>query len=187
MILKFLKKQWSNILLLFFIIILIVPQWRFPFQVELQRLLSFSPSISQSSVNEKVNLNEFTLRPIDDSNSKVSPRLNQVTIINFWATWCPPCVAEMPSFQKLYNDYGEHVQFIFISQESNLIQRNFLNSKNLNLPSYRPYSDIPKGLESDVLPTTYILDENGEVLLKKTGSANWNASRFRKQLDALLF
>src|SRR5690606_9255407 len=116
----------------------------------------------------------------------LSQSQNKVAIINIWATWCPPCVAEMPSFQKLYNDYGNHVDFYFVSNENAEILKRFIEKNNYTFPVHQPLENEPDALSSKVLPTTFVLDKNGKIVVNRTGAANWNSKEFREQLDILL-
>lgn len=182
----FLKKNWSNILLIAFIILLFIPQTRKPIQVGLNRLISFSPSTVSEEEREDLENYNWDLRDLNGETTNFRRSIGKVTIINMWATWCPPCIAEMPSFQKLYNDYGDKVDFYFVSSEEEEKLRNFVEKKNYQLPVYQPLSVPPQKMQSRSLPTTYLLSRSGKIVVDKKGSANWNDSGFRKILDELL-
>src|SRR5690606_23343132 len=96
----------------------------------------------------------------------------EVVVLNFWATWCPPCVAEMPSFQKLYDSYGHKVKFYFVSQEEEEPLKNFLEKRSYDLPVYRSVSRMPEKLVSNSLPTTFVISKSGEIVMHKTGAAD---------------
>lgn len=110
----------------------------------------------------------------------------QVVLVNFWATWCGPCIAEMPSMQLLYNDYGKRVAFLFITDEPHRKAANFLEKRKLDLPVYFSESERPRLLRSKMLPTTYIIDKNGMIVVAETGAMDWNSPNIRKLLDTLL-
>lgn len=110
----------------------------------------------------------------------------QVVLINYWATWCPPCIKEMPSMQKLYDDYGEKVNFMFITDDDRKKVDAFLEKRNLELPVYYSNSEGPKVLSSSLLPTTYIINKEGKIIVAKTGAADWNSAETRELLDGLL-
>lgn len=183
---KFLKKNWSNILFILFIALLIIPQTRKPIQVGLNRLISFSPSEIAEDKRERLSDFSWKLMDMEGQLHSLKESEGKVIIVNLWATWCPPCIAEMPSFQKLYNDYGDQVTFYFVSTEELADLKSFLNKKAYDLPVYRPNSAPPEKLSSNSLPTTYVISKNGEIVVDKKGAANWNDNSFRKLLDELL-
>ncbi len=123
---------------------------------------------------------------MDGGTANFSEAKGKVIVLNFWATWCPPCVAEMPSFQKLYDDFGNEVEFYFVSQEEEGPLKRFLEKKGYDLPVYRSLSYIPEQLVSNSLPTTYVISKSGDIVVEKTGAADWNTEGFRQLLRELL-
>jgi thiol-disulfide isomerase/thioredoxin len=183
---KFLKKHYSNILFGIFILLLIFPQTRMPIQVFVQRIIAFSPSTISEEKRQTIHDYSWTLRELNAANTNLKEARNQVIIINLWATWCPPCVAEMPSFQALYEDYGERVAFYFVSNEKSETINRFMERHNYTFPIYQPLEEAPAKLNSNALPTTYVINKKGEILIKKTGVADWNSRKMRELLDKLI-
>ena len=183
---NFFKKNWSNILFIIIIILLLVPQTRTPIQVGLNRAISFSPS--KVAVDERETLEDYNWNLVNLKGDPVNFRssIGEVAIVNLWATWCPPCIAEMPSFQKLYDQYGDKVNFYFISTEDEKKLQRFLEKKNYILPVYQPLTMAPGKLQSNSLPTTYVISRDGKIAVNKEGSANWNDAGFKALLDELL-
>ena len=181
----FLKKNWFNILFIIFIVLLLIPQTRKPIQVGLNRVIAFSPSTVAEDKRENLENYNWNLRNLDGKPVNFNRSIGKVAVVNFWATWCPPCIAEMPSFQKLFNDYGDKVDFYFVSSEEEAKLQKFLENK-YQLPVYQPMSMPPQKMLSRSLPTTYVLSKSGEIVVDKKGAANWNDSGFRKTLDELL-
>ena len=182
----FLKKHWSNILFVTFLALLIFPQTRMPIQVFVQRLISFSPS--EKSENDRETLQDYNwnLQKLDAEKVNFSHSKGKVVIVNFWATWCPPCVAEMPSFQKLYDSYKEKVDFYFVTSEKAEKVQHFMTKNGYTLPIYLQISEAPKQLESNVLPTSYLISKSGEIIIDEEGAADWNSEKMRTLLDNLL-
>ncbi|MEJ2595515.1 MAG: TlpA disulfide reductase family protein, partial [bacterium] len=112
--------------------------------------------------------------------------LNQKPVfLNIWATWCPPCIAEMPGISNLHDDFSEEVNFILISNENPEIIWAFLEKNGYaDLPVYYA-SYIPRDFMSQSIPATFIVDGEGTVVLKKLGAARWNSDKTRKLLDQL--
>lgn len=183
---KFLKKNWSNILFILFIALLIIPQTRKPIQVTLNRLIAFSPSEVAPEKRETIDSYNWLLADMEGQRHNFRETEGKVAIVNLWATWCPPCIAEMPSFQKLYEQYGDKVNFYFVSTEEEGKLKQFLEKKNYNLPVYQPLTMAPQKLQSRSLPTTYVISRSGKIAVNKKGTANWNDSGFKELLDQLL-
>lgn len=185
---KSLMSKISDIIFILLIIGLLVPQTRTPIIVFLKQITNFSPSVSVDNNFGKLNDQDLQWEFLDSGHQKkqLEDYSNKPILINFWATWCPPCIAEMPSLQKLQNDYGNRVHFIFISHEDQTITHRFLQEKKWNFESYRPLSREPELLQSNSLPTTFIIDQKGNIVVKETGNKNWNGQSVRKLLDQLI-
>lgn len=99
----------------------------------------------------------------------------KVVFINLWATWCPPCIAEMPSIQKLYNEIGEqNIVFLMVDVDNQLKRsQKFMEKKGFNLPIYTPASVIPENIFDGTIPTTLILDKQGRKVMLHKGMANY--------------
>jgi thiol-disulfide isomerase/thioredoxin len=105
----------------------------------------------------------------------------KVVFINFWATWCPPCVGEMPSINKLYEKYknNDDVIFIMIDVDANLEKANaFMQKRKYNMPLYEMASGVNDQIFSGVLPTTVVVDKKGRISFKGEGAANYNSKKF---------
>ncbi len=183
---RFLRKNWSNILFFVFLALLVFPQTRMPIQVFVQRIISFSPS--EKSVDERETLQDYdwNLLQMDSKDINFSQSKGKVVLVNFWATWCPPCVAEMPSFQKLYDDYGNKMDFYFVTSEKKETVQKFLLKHNYTFPVYFQVFDAPELLRGSVLPTTYVISKEGEIIINEEGAADWNSKKTRQILDSLL-
>ncbi|MCB0464893.1 MAG: TlpA family protein disulfide reductase [Aequorivita sp.] len=183
---KFVKKHWSNILFFTILVLLIIPQTRIPIQVFVQRLIAFSPSETDETKRETLNNYNWNLQQLGAGEVNFSKSEGKVTIVNFWATWCPPCVAEMPSFQKLYDVYGDNVDFYFVTSENPEKIVNFIAKNGYSLPFFVQRYEAPKQLESLVLPSTYLISKKGQIIIAEEGAANWNSKKMRTLLDQLL-
>ena len=110
----------------------------------------------------------------------------RVILINNWATWCPPCVAEIPSLAKLYKQYNGQVVFLFVAQDKPEKVVTFLQKNNLEIPVVFMQSGTPQLLQSSSIPTTFIINKQGEIVVKKTGAADWNSGQVHKILNKLI-
>ena len=186
-IMNFLNKNWSNVLFVIIIILLVIPQTGMPIKVAFNKLIAFSPSVVKEAKRDVLNNYDWNLKTLDGESKNLSDSKQRVSVINLWATWCPPCVAEMPSFQKLYDDYGDKVDFYFISKDQNkAIVKKFMTKKAYTLPVYFSASKIPVELQSNSLPTSYVISKSGSIAINKVGAAAWNSDSMRGLLDDLL-
>lgn len=110
----------------------------------------------------------------------------QVVFINFWATWCPPCLAEMPDIHDLYLKKKDQVQFMMISVDENKEKAlEFIGNKAYTFPVYFPASSLPSALSSKAIPTSFLVDKNGAIVMKHEGMAQYDTEKFRALLDRL--
>lgn len=157
-----------------------------PIMVTVQRLIAFSPSETAENKRENLKNYNWTLHNRSGESTNLQDVKGEVIVINFWATWCPPCVAEMPSFQKLYDDYGNSVSFFFVTSEDHKPVDKFMEKHSYNLPVYFQEYEAPDQLESRALPTTFVISKKGEIVIKETGVADWNSRKIRELLDKLV-
>ena len=183
---KIFKNQWSNIIIAVVILAMIIPGTRKPIQIFVNKLLAFSPSVTSEEKRESITDYNWVLEKNNKDRKEFSDLKGKVILVNFWATWCPPCIAEMPSFELLYRDYHNKIEFLFVSNEDHETVRGFLDRKKYSIPAYRPLSEAPKPLNGSTLPTTYLISSTGKIVIMKVGSANWNSESVRKTIDKLL-
>ena len=123
--------------------------------------------------------NEFSLRNFE----------NKVLFINYWATWCNPCLAEMPSMAELYNQYKENnnIVFLYLSKEDADTIIDYIPKDDSlgQLPIYKVVTDDDL-FSTRGIPTTFIVNRNGEIVIKDVGSAVWNDQSVVDYLDNLL-
>ncbi|REE81717.1 thiol-disulfide isomerase/thioredoxin [Lutibacter oceani] len=181
--LKLNRKSISNIVFVIAVVVLLYP----PSREWFMRQIAFAPSIENLENSEKINSYNWQLRGLNTENINFNELENKVVFVNFWATWCPPCRAEMPMIQELYNDYKDKIEFVFVTSESWETVEKFYVKNNYNLPSYNSISLPPeKFTETNSIPASYLIDKKGNILISKTGSANWNSDKVRDLLDELI-
>ena len=106
--------------------------------------------------------------------------------MNMWATWCPPCIAEMPNINKLYKEIGSQVNFVMIALDDDFETAKAFNTrKGFDLPIYTLQSRRPPMYQSTTVPTTYVISADGQLMLTHKGMANYNTSKFKKFLEGL--
>jgi peroxiredoxin len=118
---------------------------------------------------------DFTVRDADRTVT-LSQLKGQIVVLNFWATWCPPCIEEMPSLvqmQRLMKSRGITVLAVSVDVDPSSYQR-FLRDHNVNLLSVRDGDNKSNALYGTFkFPETYIIDRSGVVRRKFIGAVDW--------------
>jgi len=174
----------GDIVFYLLIILLLIPSTR----TMLIRATLFRPKVETTEIRSIVKPGEYQLMLEDLAGNTVnlSDYSNRLIYISFWATWCPPCRAEMPSIQKLYDGYGDKMPMFLITTEERSKVENYLTENGYNLPVYFQRSASTGIMDIQSYPTSMLISDKGKVLVHKKGAADWNSRTFRKTLDNLL-
>ena len=117
----------------------------------------------------------------------VGTRLAPVTLVHFWATWCPPCREEIPSLQRLGNDFAKYDDFgivmVAVADETDKA-RVFLGNWG-SMVLFDPNWDVAKRYGTDKLPETYLV-VGGEVVKKFVGQTDWDNPELRALIASRL-
>ena len=114
---------------------------------------------------------DFTLMDLDGNAISLSDFNGKVLILNFWATWCPPCREEIPDFVEVYNEYeSKDVQFIGVSNEDISTLRSFVDDYNISYPILIDDANIMGKWGISAIPTTFVFDKDGQIISKSVGA-----------------
>jgi thiol-disulfide isomerase/thioredoxin len=105
--------------------------------------------------------------------------------VNLWATWCPPCRAEIPSIQKLYakTDKSKAV-FVMLSLDNNFeTAKQFAAKTKLDIPIFYPASNLPALFTTEGIPVTFIFNDKGELIHRQEGGTNYDTNHFSDLLN----
>ncbi len=184
---KLSKSQISNLIFLVIIVILIIPQTRKPIQVFLNKGFALiSPSIEKKEKQTRLKSYEWKLKDEEGHIFDFESVKGKVVFINFWATWCPPCIAEMPSIQGLYTDYKDKVEFLLVTNDPYSEINKFLEENNYDFKILRPVTFNTSVFDVSTIPRTFLIDKTGTIIIDETGAANWNSDKVRLVIDSLL-
>ena len=143
------------------------------------------PSIDESTTSTA----DYNFLLVDQEGNKESFTAfkGKVVFVNFWATWCPPCIAEMPDINQLYAEmHGDDIAFVLISLDDDFQKaKEFVRKKEFDFPIYQLASPLPKVYESSAIPTTYVISPKGEIVVNRSGMAKYNTEKFKSYLRAL--
>lgn len=140
----------------------------------------------KSTSMDNKSLPEMSLVAADGSSIQLSSMKGKKVFVNLWATWCPPCVAEMPSIQQLYStSANEGAEFVLISFDKDFeTAKAWIRKKGLNLPVYAVEGELPELFNVDGIPSTFIFNEEGKLIFRQTGSEDYSKSKFAEMLSA---
>ena len=185
----------TAIVMVFVVVILVSPNFKGVVIQGLMKIGLFQPDVSAK--NEKTPISKISqgekagvlFKDETGNILNLSDLKGKVVFINFWATWCPPCIAEMPSINKLQEKFKDNEDFIILmvdadNQPDKSIK--FMAKRNYNLKVFTPASQIPTELLNNALPTTVILNKKGETVFKHEGGADYTNQEFIKFLETLL-
>jgi thiol-disulfide isomerase/thioredoxin len=112
---------------------------------------------------------------LEGGSFSLSKFAGKVLIVNYWATWCGPCIAEMPSLERLRastSDLG--VELACLTREEPDLVRRFLEKRGFALPVYVFRGEPPACFRSSAIPATFVLDQAGRIVMRHFGAARWD-------------
>jgi len=130
---------------------------------------------------------DFTLTGLDGVERTLSEQKGSVVIVDFWATWCPPCRVEIPHLKKIYDTYkdkGLIVWGIGLDKEEKLSQ--FAQENSINYPVLVGNQTIAKQYNVQGIPTTFLYDKKNRIAYRHTGFAEGMEKDFEKEIVGLL-
>lgn len=180
------KKVIINALIIgLFLVLIFVPSAKALMIRGLMEIGLFSPSVENTTENvapqEVTNLSGIQFKEASGKITDLGDLKGKVVFLNFWATWCPPCLAEMPSVNKLYEHFKDdkNVVFILVDADSDLPKsQKYMDRKNFKLPVYQVASNIPEQIFKGSLPTTVVFDKEGRLSYHEVGAANYGSGKF---------
>ncbi len=144
---------------------------------------SYKPDVSEDGHNLKLhpNLPHYSYRDTSGNIISLSDLKNKVVFVNYWATWCPPCLAEMPAINKLRQKLKNNSQIVFIMVDVDndfAKSKVFLKNNDYDLPLYSSVNPFPDSLLDGSIPTTLVLGKDGSLKYKHTGPGNYDDESF---------
>ncbi len=133
---------------------------------------------------------DFALSSLDGTSVQLADYRGKLVLLNFWATWCTPCIKEMPLLQSLaqrMTPHGVEVLAISVDVGGGAVVKPFVTQQGWQLPILLdPLSDVSDSYLVRVMPTTYLIGPDGTILGRAFGAREWDGPEFHQLLRHLL-
>ncbi len=181
----------SDVIFILFIVAMFIPDSRLVLGGFVNRIKSMVIEPSLKENNDLVidyNSTNWQLTDINGNSTNFKSLKGKVIFLNFWATWCPPCIGEMPQIQELYDKFknNEDVVFLLVSNEDLSKIKTFISNKEYSFPVYSSRYKAPEIFASKSIPTTFLIDKNGIIKVKETGAKNWGGEKMEQIITDLI-
>ena len=144
-----------------------------------------------TEVTEPANLApDFTVEDVDGNAVKLSDFQGKPVVLNFWASWCGPCKAEMPEFEAAYQTYGEEVQFVMVDLVSGRSETKEMGMAVIEEAGYTfpVFFDVNQeasiAYEISAIPMSVFIDAKGEIVMQQVGMMS--AEALEQAIQAIL-
>jgi peroxiredoxin len=118
---------------------------------------------------------DFELKTLTGDSVKLSDLKGKKVMLNFWATWCPPCKEEMPAMEKLHKEAGEDLLILAVNIDPHLDVQGFVNENKLTFPILLDTDDtVNEKYQILSIPTTYFIDSKGIIQHVSLGSMEYD-------------
>lgn len=185
----FTKKYLLNALFVgLLLLILFVPSAKALVIRGLMEIGLFSADVNTETPTAQADLSAIKFKDAKGKTLSLADLEGKVIFLNFWATWCPPCLAEMPSVNKLYEKYknDREVVFILVDADSDFTKSQaYMDRKKYALPVYAFASNLPETIFKGNLPTTIVFDKKGRLSYRGEGAANYASAKFMDFIEQL--
>jgi peroxiredoxin len=140
-------------------------------------------------LREKRPIKDFSLKTLEGKTITLSQLKGKVVFLNFWATWCPPCRAEMPSMEILYQRFkNAGLEFVAVDiMESAGEVQNFLKDNPYTFPiALDTNGNVSSQYGIQAVPATFIIDRDNTIIFSAVGARNWNTPVTLTAIESLL-
>lgn len=134
---------------------------------------------------------DFTLPGLDGSQISLSSLRGKVVFLNVWATWCGPCREEMPSIERLYEEFAKEPDFVVLAVSQDSEGRGAVDSYvRQNGYKFRvlldPRNEVGDAYDVSGIPETFIIDRTGRIVAHHVGPYDWGQADMREALRELI-
>ncbi len=130
----------------------------------------------------------LSLVSFDDKLISLHEYKGKTIFLNLWASWCPPCRAEMPTIQSLYDKMKNKndIAFVMISLDNDISKsKKFIKNEGFTLPVFYLNSSLPQVYNTGTIPSTFVISKEGKIVAKRVGMADYDTRKFAEFLKRL--
>ena len=142
-------------------------------------------SVSEIVVTDQDSENEVLIEDLEGNAIDLDEFKGKVVILNFWATWCKPCISEMPSLDRLAKKSGVEELVILAASDENIDKIGRFAERNPHDFTYVHLKSNVYSLGLSVLPTTYIINRKGEIVEKIVGAREWDSEESYEMIKSI--
>lgn len=148
------------------------------------------PGAEMRAVKRPIAATDFHLRDLNGKRVRLGDFQGKVVLLNFWATWCSPCRKEMPSMQRLYQEYkdkGLEIVAVSVDTTSSGEVRAFIEELGLTFTALHDRdSQVSRLYSNPGVPSSYLIDVQGKLVYRVLGEYDWFGETAKKAVEGLL-
>jgi len=139
---------------------------------------------------EMENISSFNLKTLNNNYMDLDELRGSYVLINFWATWCKPCVREIPSLNNLYNKFKTNDKFkmvaINIGQNNDVVNKFVKNISSIDFIILLDENISLTEWGVQAIPTTFLLNDKGKIIYKVEGERKWDSPEFISFINSII-
>ena len=183
---KISKKTVFNIVLMLMVLSFFVTPIGHYGKIFLNRIFSFSPPVIEQKERQRITDYDWKLKDEEWNFFNFEKSKGRVVFINLWASWKLPSEAELASIQQLYDKYKGKMDFYIITNENRPPVEAFMEKHQFTFPVTYLIIGEKMPIDSSKVPSSYLIDKEGDIVVHKEGIADWSTRKFYELLDELI-
>ncbi len=131
---------------------------------------------------------DFTLDQLHGGKITLSEQKGKVVLVDFWATWCPPCRSAIPHLVRIYNDYKDQgllVLGVSLDQDKSALEK-FIQESAIPYPILLGNNEVANAYDVQGIPTLVVFDKKGKIALREVGFSEENMANLEAKIVELL-
>jgi peroxiredoxin len=150
--------------------------------------LSVITGCVKESKTENLEYVDFVLNDIEGNSLRLSDHMGKVVLLEFWATWCPPCKMAVPTLSEMHDSYSERdFSLISVSIDDSINSvRDFAEDHNIRYTILFDDSNVNRRYGVTTIPTTFIIDKEGKIVSKHMGFSSGNVPDIKREIEELI-